>query len=170
MRYLLLPFTPRYILFTIAILGTSCARGDWPAAPQRAARSRFAARRLRRLGPSRHLRSRCRRATRSCATIRSRRTSASFSSISGLSFANISSRRRRTAPLPARQARLVYQRAKQQLDTRPFGTHYDVYRDHYEWLHHSMAPKDPASEPFRTTIGGAECTKPTRHPCSTSRP
>jgi glutamate synthase domain-containing protein 2 len=63
-------------------------------------------------------------------------------------------------PFPRDKRALVYQRAKQQLDTRPFGTHYDVYRDHYEWLHHSIQPKQPASELFRTTIGGAECTKP----------
>jgi glutamate synthase domain-containing protein 2 len=63
-------------------------------------------------------------------------------------------------PFPGDKRALVYQRAKQQLDTRPFGTHYDVYRDHYEWLHHSIQPKEPASEIVRTTIGGAECTKP----------
>ena len=63
-------------------------------------------------------------------------------------------------PFPRDKRALVYQRAKQQLDTRPFGTHYDVYRDHYECLHHSIQPKQPASELFRTTIGGAECTKP----------
>jgi glutamate synthase domain-containing protein 2 len=99
--------------------------------------------------------------TRSCATIRSRLISASSSSISGLSYANISSRLKKTArPSRATRRALVYQRAKQQLDTRPFGTHYDVYRDHYEWLHHSIQPKESASELFRTTIGGAECTKP----------
>ena len=36
---------------------------------------------------------------------------------------------------------LVYQRAKMVLDKRPFGTQEDVYRDGYEWMHHSMAPK-----------------------------
>jgi glutamate synthase domain-containing protein 2 len=32
---------------------------------------------------------------------------------------------------------LVYQRAKMVLDKRPFGTQEDVYRDGYEWMHHS---------------------------------
>ena len=36
---------------------------------------------------------------------------------------------------------LVYQRAKMQLDKRPFGTQEDVYREGYEWMHHSVAPK-----------------------------
>ena len=36
---------------------------------------------------------------------------------------------------------LVYQRAKMQLDKRPFGTQEDVYKEGYEWMHHSMAPK-----------------------------
>ena len=36
---------------------------------------------------------------------------------------------------------LVYQRAKGQLDTRPFGTVFDVYRNGFEWINHSLAPK-----------------------------
>ena len=55
---------------------------------------------------------------------------------------------------------LVYQRAKMVLDKRPFGTQEDVYRDGYEWMHHSMAPKPHAEEKFRITIGGPDCTKP----------
>ena len=46
------------------------------------------------------------------------------------------------------------------LDKRPFGTQEDVYRDGYEWMHHSMAPKPRADEQFRVTIGGPDCTKP----------
>src|SRR4051812_4683385 len=55
---------------------------------------------------------------------------------------------------------LVYQRAKMVLDKRPFGTQEDVYRDGYEWLHHSMLPKPRAVEQFRVTIGGPDCTRP----------
>ena len=54
----------------------------------------------------------------------------------------------------------MYQRAKGALDKRPFGTEYDVYQSHYEWLHHSVAPKSPAREPIRITIGGPDCTQP----------
>jgi len=44
---------------------------------------------------------------------------------------------------------LVYQRAKKQLDKRPFGTQYDVYADGYEWLRHSVAPRPLATDQFR---------------------
>ena len=55
---------------------------------------------------------------------------------------------------------VVYQRAKMQLDKRPFGTQEDVYRQGYEWMHHSVAPKTAAGEKFRVTVGGPDCTKP----------
>src|ERR1700723_3724402 len=55
---------------------------------------------------------------------------------------------------------VVYQRAKMVLDKRPFGTQEDVYRDGYEWMHHSMAPKVRGDYQFRITIGGPDCTKP----------
>ena len=55
---------------------------------------------------------------------------------------------------------VVYQRAKMVLDKRPFGTQEDVYREGYEWMHHSMAPKPHAEEKFRITIGGPDCKKP----------
>ena len=54
----------------------------------------------------------------------------------------------------------VYQRAKMQLDKRPFGTQEDVYREGYEWMHHSVSPKTHAEEKFRVTIGGPDCAKP----------
>ncbi|MES2665349.1 MAG: FMN-binding glutamate synthase family protein [Pseudomonadota bacterium] len=49
---------------------------------------------------------------------------------------------------------IVYQRAKRDLDKRPFGTQYDVYQEQYEWLHHSMAPT-PAlpHQAMRVTVG-----------------
>jgi glutamate synthase domain-containing protein 2 len=55
---------------------------------------------------------------------------------------------------------VVYQRAKMVLDKRPFGTQEDVYREGYEWMHHSVAPKVSAGEKFRVTVGGPDCTKP----------
>jgi glutamate synthase domain-containing protein 2 len=63
-------------------------------------------------------------------------------------------------PFSRDQRALVYQRAKQALDKRPFGTQNDVYASGYEWLHHSIAPKLTAKEPFRVRIGGPDCTKP----------
>jgi glutamate synthase domain-containing protein 2 len=55
---------------------------------------------------------------------------------------------------------VIYQRAKMVLDKRPFGTQEDVYRDGYEWMHHSVAPRPNATEAFRVTIGGPDCAKP----------
>ena len=55
---------------------------------------------------------------------------------------------------------IVYQRAKQQLDKRPFGTQYDVYASEFEWLNHSTFPKPVAKEPFRIMIGGQNCAQP----------
>src|SRR6201996_4164497 len=55
---------------------------------------------------------------------------------------------------------VVYQRAKMVLDKRPFGTQEDVYREGYEWMHHSVAPKTGTNEKFRITIGGPDCAKP----------
>jgi glutamate synthase domain-containing protein 2 len=55
---------------------------------------------------------------------------------------------------------IVYQRAKQALDKRPFGTQNDVYSSGYEWLHHSIAPKPVSKESFRIAVGGPDCRKP----------
>jgi len=55
---------------------------------------------------------------------------------------------------------VIYQRAKMVLDKRPFGTQEDVYREGYEWMHHSMAARPRGDGTFRITIGGPDCTKP----------
>ena len=58
------------------------------------------------------------------------------------------------APFPRDKRAIVYQRAKKQLDKRPFGTMYDVYAPQYEWLHHSIAPKPPTPlADMRVTVG-----------------
>ena len=64
------------------------------------------------------------------------------------------------APFSRDKRALVYQRAKQALDKRPFGTQNDVYASGYEWMHHSIAPRLPAKEPFRVLVGGPDCAKP----------
>jgi glutamate synthase domain-containing protein 2 len=55
---------------------------------------------------------------------------------------------------------IVYQRAKQALDKRPFGTQNDVYADGFEWLNHSIAPTPIVREPFRVLVGGPDCKRP----------
>src|SRR5215813_12919171 len=64
------------------------------------------------------------------------------------------------APFSRDKRAIVYQRAKHVLDKRPFGTQYNVYEEGYEWVRHSMAPRPLATEPFRITIGGPDCTQP----------
>ena len=57
---------------------------------------------------------------------------------------------------------IVYQRAKDVLDTAPFGTQLNVYETGYEWMSHSIAALDhhDLDEEARFTIGGPDCTQP----------
>jgi glutamate synthase domain-containing protein 2 len=55
---------------------------------------------------------------------------------------------------------LVYQRAKNVRDTRPFGTQFDVYRAGYEWMDHSMKPALVKDKHLRVKFGGPDCSKP----------
>src|SRR6056297_3107577 len=55
---------------------------------------------------------------------------------------------------------LVYQRAKNELETRPFGTQRNVYRVGYEWASHSLAPVEELDEEPRVMFGGEDCTQP----------
>lgn len=57
---------------------------------------------------------------------------------------------------------LVYQRAKGEVSSHPFGTHHNVYGIGYEWAAHSMAGGVPIDKTTRVDIGGPECTKPYR--------
>jgi hypothetical protein len=43
----------------------------------------------------------------------------------------------------------VYQRAKNVVDTMPFGTERRVTDVGYEWINHSIAPRPKGVEPFR---------------------
>ena len=56
-------------------------------------------------------------------------------------------------PFSRNQRSIVYQRAKQQLDKRPFGTQNDVYQSGFEWMNHSMSPTRVGSSDFRNLIG-----------------
>ncbi len=55
---------------------------------------------------------------------------------------------------------LIYQRAKGDRDTRPFGTIFDVNRNGYEWVNHSLAPKVVVETNPRIRFGGPDCTQP----------
>ena len=55
---------------------------------------------------------------------------------------------------------VIYQRAKGDKDTRPFGTIFDVNASGYEWVNHSLQPKHHTNIDPRIKFGGNECSKP----------
>lgn len=63
-------------------------------------------------------------------------------------------------PVPREFRALVYQRAKGDRDTRPFGTIMDVNADGYEWINHSLAPKHHHDFNPRVRFGGPDCKQP----------
>lgn len=66
------------------------------------------------------------------------------------------------APIDRMSRSVVYQRAKKERDTRPFGTQLDVYKEGYEWMNHSMNALDhhELEHDPRVLIGGKDCKKP----------
>ena len=65
-------------------------------------------------------------------------------------------------PFDREQRSLIYQRAKGQTQTVPFGTQRDVYEIGHEWIAHSLAPRPASHDDPRVPIGGPECTQPYR--------
>ncbi|WP_319024882.1 FMN-binding glutamate synthase family protein [Nisaea sediminum] len=63
-------------------------------------------------------------------------------------------------PFNREQRSLVYQRAKQEQETVPFGTQLDVYKAGYGYFTHSLAPVHPKTDNFRRRVGGPDCTQP----------
>ncbi len=66
------------------------------------------------------------------------------------------------APINRMFRSVIYQRAKGQLDSIPYGTKVDTSRVGYEWIGHSIAAvhyDDTQPEP-RTKVGGPDCLKP----------
>ena len=56
-------------------------------------------------------------------------------------------------PYSRNQRAMVYQRAKQQVAVRPFGSTENMYADEFDWLNHSMAPVTAAKADFRVSVG-----------------
>ncbi|NNL86167.1 MAG: FMN-binding glutamate synthase family protein, partial [Myxococcales bacterium] len=52
-------------------------------------------------------------------------------------------------PFNRDQRSLMYQRAKDAIDKKPFGTERDVYAEGHGWFVHSMAPAEPVDDPAR---------------------
>jgi len=66
------------------------------------------------------------------------------------------------APINRNERSVIYQRAKKQIDTIPFGTQLNVYAEGYEWITHSIAPKDfhKLEHNPRVRFGGKDCQQP----------
>lgn len=66
------------------------------------------------------------------------------------------------APINRNERSVIYQRAKKQIDTIPFGTQLNVYAEGYEWITHSIAPKDfhKMDHNPRIRFGGNDCKQP----------
>lgn len=66
------------------------------------------------------------------------------------------------APINRNERSVIYQRAKKQIDTIPFGTQLDVYAEGYEWMTHSISPCDfhKMDHQPRIRFGGRECKQP----------
>src|SRR5690606_6900273 len=63
-------------------------------------------------------------------------------------------------PFSREDRSVVYQRAKQDLDTLPFGTQKDVYEIGYEWINHSLCPTEVSWDRLRVPVGGSDCRQP----------
>jgi glutamate synthase domain-containing protein 2 len=65
-------------------------------------------------------------------------------------------------PFDHNERKMIYQRARNVSDAKPFGTEIDVYGDEFEWINHSIAAKaDPeVADMPRVDIGGGQCDKP----------
>jgi glutamate synthase domain-containing protein 2 len=63
-------------------------------------------------------------------------------------------------PLKREEREVVYERAKGELSTRPYGTKEDLYAVGYEWINHSLMAKRAEDLSPRMMIGSSLCTKP----------
>ena len=63
-------------------------------------------------------------------------------------------------PFNREQRSLVYQRAKKDRDTLPFGTQRDLLATGYLSAMHSLAPKHVLEQHVRVKVGGSECLLP----------
>jgi glutamate synthase domain-containing protein 2 len=66
------------------------------------------------------------------------------------------------APINRIDRSVIYQRAKKQVDTTPFGTQLNVYAEGYEWMSHSIVPIDfhKVEHHPRVRVGNKDCLQP----------
>jgi glutamate synthase domain-containing protein 2 len=66
------------------------------------------------------------------------------------------------SPINRNDRSVIYQRAKKQIDTTPFGTQLNVYAEGYEWMNHSIVPLDfhAVDHHPRVNVGNKDCKQP----------
>ncbi len=66
------------------------------------------------------------------------------------------------SPINRNDRSVIYQRAKKQVDTTPFGTQLNVYSEGYEWMSHSIVPIDfhKVDHHPRVCVGNLDCLQP----------
>jgi len=67
------------------------------------------------------------------------------------------------APFDRDQRSLIYERAKNVNDKKPFGTELDTYTTGYGWIAHSLTPKpvvEDAARALRVDVGKGRCAQP----------
>jgi glutamate synthase domain-containing protein 2 len=66
------------------------------------------------------------------------------------------------APINRNDRSVIYQRAKKQIDTTPFGTQLNVYAEGYEWMSHSIVPMDfhTLDHHPHVLVGNKDCKQP----------
>ena len=63
-------------------------------------------------------------------------------------------------PIDRNHRTYIYERAKEESQTHPFGTELDVGSDQSMWMAHSIYPAKKLDAPPRITIGGKDCKQP----------
>lgn len=63
-------------------------------------------------------------------------------------------------PIDRNHRAYIYERAKEQTQTHPFGTELNVYDDNYKWMQHSIYPAAKMQSQPRIVIGGKDCLQP----------
>ena len=63
-------------------------------------------------------------------------------------------------PIDRNHRAYIYERAKLDTDTHPFGTELDVNVENFKWMQHSMYPAPRLETPPRRKVGGPECSHP----------
>ena len=63
-------------------------------------------------------------------------------------------------PIDRNHRTYIYERAKLQNATHPFGTELNVNEENFKWMQHSIYPAAPLKEHPRTLIGGPDCKQP----------